>query len=93
MVFFFFFWLEVYFVYLLIFKIILFYVGIYLIYNIVSVSGVLQTDSIIHIHISILFQILLQFRLLQNTGIEFPVLCNRFLLFIFYMLFFLLFSH
>ena len=32
-----------------------------------SVSGVQQSDSVIHIHVSILFQILLPFRLLRNT--------------------------
>ena len=31
------------------------------------VSGVQQSDSVIHIHVSILFQILFPFRLLQNT--------------------------
>ena len=31
------------------------------------VSGVQQTDSIIYIHVSILFQILSPFRLLENT--------------------------
>ena len=34
--------------------------------NVVLVSGVQQSDSIIHIHVSILFQILFPFRLLQN---------------------------
>ena len=31
------------------------------------VSDVQQSDSVIHIHVSILFQILFPFRLLQNT--------------------------
>ena len=36
----------------------------------VIVSGVLQNDSVIHIHVSILFQIHLAFRLLHNiTGV------------------------
>ena len=35
--------------------------------NIVLVSGVLQHGSVMHIQVSILFQILLPFRLLQNT--------------------------
>ena len=35
--------------------------------NVVLVSGVQQSDSVIHIHVSILFQILFPFRLLQNT--------------------------
>ena len=34
--------------------------------NVVLVSGVQQSDPVIHIHVSILFQILLPFRLLQN---------------------------
>ena len=34
--------------------------------NVVLVSGVQQSDSVIHIHVSILFQILFPFRLLQN---------------------------
>ena len=41
--------------------------------NVVLVSGVQQSDSVIHIHISILFQILFPFRLLQN--IEQSSLC------------------
>ena len=40
--------------------------GIELINNIVLVSGVQQSDSVMHIHISILFQILFPFTLLQN---------------------------
>ena len=35
--------------------------------SVVLVSGVQQSDSVIHIHISILFQILFLFRLLHNT--------------------------
>ena len=34
--------------------------------HVVLVSGVQQSDSVIHIHVSILFQILFPFRLLQN---------------------------
>ena len=34
--------------------------------NVVIVSGVLQSDLVIHIHVSILFQILFPYRLLQN---------------------------
>ena len=41
--------------------------------NVVLVSGVQQSDSIIHIHVSILFQILFPFRLLHN--IEWSSLC------------------
>ena len=46
-------------------------------YNVVVVSGVQQSDSVIHIYVymSILFQVLFPYRLLQN--IEFPVLCSR----------------
>ena len=32
-----------------------FYIGVQLIYNVVLVSGVQQSDSVIHIHVSILF--------------------------------------
>ena len=42
--------------------------------NVVLVSGVQQSDSVIHIHVSILFQILFPFRLLQN--IEQSSLCS-----------------
>ena len=41
--------------------------------NVVLVSGVQQSDSVINIHISILFQILFPFRLLHN--IEQSSLC------------------
>ena len=51
----------------------LFYIGIQLIDNIVLVSGVQQSDSVIRIHVSILFQILFPFRLLQS--IEQSSLC------------------
>ena len=44
----------------------LFYIGEQLINNVVLVSGVQQSDSVIHIHVSILFQILFPPRLLQN---------------------------
>ena len=50
----------------------LFYIGVS-IKNVVLVSGVQQSDSVIHIHVSILFQILFPFRLLQN--IEQSSLC------------------
>ena len=49
-----------------------------MIYNVVLVSGVPQSDSVINIHISILFQILFPSKLLQN--IEFSVLYSRSLL-------------
>ena len=35
--------------------------------NVVVVSGVQRSDSVIHIHVSIPFQILFPFRLLHNT--------------------------
>ena len=38
-----------------------------MIYNVVLDSGVQQSDPVIHIHMSILFQILFPHRLLQNT--------------------------
>ena len=41
--------------------------------NVVLVSGVQHSDSVIHINVSILFQILFPFRLLQN--IEQSSLC------------------
>ena len=51
------------FVVLLIF---LFYFGGELIYNVVLVSDVQQSDSVIHIQISVLFQLLLPCRLLHH---------------------------
>ena len=41
--------------------------------NVVLVSGVQQSDTVIHMHVSILFQILFPFKLLQN--IEQSSLC------------------
>ena len=35
--------------------------------NVVLVSGVQQSDLVMHIHVFILFQILFLFRLLENT--------------------------
>ena len=49
-----------------------------MIYNVVLVSGVQKSDSVIHTHISIPFP----FRLLQNT--EFPVLYSRSFLVIYF---------
>ena len=51
-----------------------------LINNVVLVSGVQQRDSVIHIHVSIVFQVLLPFRSFHNIGTEFPVIdtLNRF---------------
>ena len=51
----------------------LFYIGVELINNVVLVSGVQQSDSVIHVHVSILFQILFPIRLLHN--IEQSSLC------------------
>ena len=51
--------------------------------NNVLVSGVQQSDSVIHICVSILFQVLFPFRLLQNTK-QFPVPDNRSLLVIYF---------
>ena len=44
----------------------LYYVGVSLNNKVVVVSSVQQSDSVIHINVSILFQILFPFRLLQN---------------------------
>ena len=52
---------------------ILFYCGVQLMNNILLVSGVQQSDSVIHIYVSIVFQILFPFRLLHN--IEQSSLC------------------
>ena len=41
------------------------FIGVELIYNVVLVSGVQRSDSVIHIHISTLFQIIFHYRLLQ----------------------------
>ena len=38
-----------------------------MIYNVALVSGVQQSDSVIHIYVFILFQILFPYRLLQNA--------------------------
>ena len=48
------------------------FIGVELIYNVVLVSGVHYSESVIHIHISTLFYILFPYRPLQST--EFPVL-------------------
>ena len=45
---------------------VLFYIGVYLINNDVLVTGIQQSDSVIPIQVSILFQILFPFKLLQN---------------------------
>ena len=47
-------------------KNLLLYIGVYFINNVMLVSVVQQSDSVIHIHISILFQTLFPFKLLHN---------------------------
>ena len=44
----------------------LIFIGVELTYNVVLVSGIQQSESVIHIHISILFQILFPYRSLQS---------------------------
>ena len=44
----------------------LIFIGIQLIYNVVLVSAVQQSESVIHIHISTLFKILFPYRSLQS---------------------------
>ena len=44
----------------------LLYIGVYLIYNVVLVSGVQQHDSVTHIPISIFFSDFLPFKLLWS---------------------------
>ena len=46
------------------FLLFLFYIGVYLIYNVVLGSGIQHSDSVILIHVSILFQTLFPFKLL-----------------------------
>ena len=48
-------------------KKIFFFTGLQLIYNVVLVSAVLQSESVIHIHISTLFQILFPYRPVHNV--------------------------
>ena len=50
-----------------------FFIEVYLIYNVVLVSGVQQSDSVIHTYIYILFPILFHYGLLQD--IEYSSLC------------------
>ena len=51
------------------------YIEVLLINNVVLVSGVQQSDSVIHIQVSILFQVLFPLKLLQN--IEQSSLCYQ----------------
>ena len=50
-----------------------FLIDVELIYNVVLVSGVQQSESVIHICLYILFQILFHYRLLQD--IDYSSLC------------------
>ena len=43
------------------------FIGVYLTYNVVSVSGVQQSESVIHMHTSTLFKILFPYTSLQST--------------------------
>jgi len=61
------------------FKDFLFDIGVQLINNVVLASGVHQSNSVVLIHVSILFQIVFPIRLLQSIK-QFPVLYSRFLL-------------
>ena len=49
-----------------VFKNFLFYIGVSLINNVVLVSDVQQSESVIHVYVSILFPILFPFKLLHN---------------------------
>ena len=53
------------------FYVLIYFIEVYLIYNIVLVSDIQQSDSVIHIYI--LFQILFDYGLLQD--IEYSSLC------------------
>ena len=44
-----------------------------MIYNTALVSGIHQSDSVIHVHLTILFQILFQY-LITDSWVELPVL-------------------
>ena len=44
------------------------FIEVQLIYNVVVISVVQQSDSVLHTNISILFQILFPYRLSQNIG-------------------------
>ena len=49
------------------------FIGVKLIYNVVLVSGIQHSESVIHIHISILFKVIFPYRSLQST--EYSSLC------------------
>ena len=46
---------------------ILFYIGVWLMNNVLLISGAQQSDSVLHIHLYILFQVLFPFRLLKSV--------------------------
>ena len=58
--------------------------GVLLIYNAVLVSVVYQSESMIHIHVSTLLQILFPYRSFAECWVEFPTLYSRFLLIVIY---------
>ena len=59
------------------FKKFLFYIGAQLINNVVLLSGVQQSDSVIHIHISIFFQILFPLKGEQNNNLGYYRILSR----------------
>ena len=44
------------------------FIEVWLIYNVVIIAAVQQSDSVIHVHTSILSQILFLYRLSENFG-------------------------
>ena len=58
----------------------LFYIGVQLINNVVLVLGVQQSVSVLHIHVSIIFQFLFSIRLLTEYWAEFLLLYSKSLL-------------
>lgn len=57
-----------------------FFIEVYSIYNIVLVASIQQSDTVVYVF----FLILLHYSLLQDIGIEFPVLYSESLLFIYF---------
>ena len=53
---------------LLFFICFIFYVEVKLIYNVVIISAIQKSDSVVHVHASVLFQILFPHGLSQNIG-------------------------
>lgn len=56
------------------------FIEVYSIYNIVLVASIQQSDTVVYVF----FLILLHYSLLQDIGIEFPVLYSESLLFIYF---------